>query len=119
MRRRLFAVPMLLLCLLCACAGQRTESLQAPVDFRARLIQAGGCGLRLEGTADVGERVYAFTLDCVCGADGSAELTVLAPETLAEVIGAGRGIQEIGIAFCREINTDGAGTNDLSHFLAH
>ena len=28
-------------------------------------------------------------------------------------------IQEIGITLCREINTDGAGTNDLSHFLAH
>lgn len=85
MRRIVFAVPMMLLCLLCACAGKRTESVQAPVDFRAALLQAGGCSLRLEGTADVGERVYAFTVDCVCGADGSVELKILEPESLAGI----------------------------------
>lgn len=85
MRRIVFAVPMLLLCLLCACAGKRTESVQAPVDFRAALLQAGGCSLRLTGTADVGERVYAFSLACVCGADGSVELQILEPESLAGI----------------------------------
>ena len=82
MRRRLLAVPMMLLCLLCACAGKRTESVQAPVDFRAGLLRAGGCSLRLEATADVGDQVCVFVLDCVLGADCSAELTLREPETL-------------------------------------
>ena len=81
----LLAVLMMLLCLLCACGGKRKDELQAPVDFRASLLQAGGCSFRLEGTTDVEGRVYSYSLQCLCRTDGSAEAEVISPESIAGI----------------------------------
>ena len=79
---------MLLLCLLCACRGEKTESIQAPMDFRAALLRAGGCRFRAEGTVEQADKSLDFTLDCLCRADGTAELTILAPESVAGITAA-------------------------------
>ncbi len=85
MRRRLAAVPMMLLCLLCACGGKETNPLQAPMDFRAALLRAGGCRLTMEGSADVDDRVWTFALDAELRTDGTADLTLREPESVAGI----------------------------------
>ena len=84
MRRLTLAVLPMLLCLLCACSG-KGKTMQAQKDFRARLCAAGSCSFRLEASEDFDGRVCDFTLDCVCGTDGSSELTVVFPESVAGV----------------------------------
>ena len=79
---------MMLFCLLCACGGGKTEPIQAPVDYRAALLRAGGCRFRAEGRAEQGDRICEFALDCLCRADGSAQVTVLEPESVAGVTAA-------------------------------
>lgn len=73
------AVPMMLLLLLCAC-GAAKESAQTPVSFRTALTSAGQCNFTLELTADYGDYIREFTLQCSGDVDGDTSLTVMAPE---------------------------------------
>lgn len=75
-----FAVPMMLLLLLCACGAEK-ESAQTPVSFRTALTNAGQCNFSVELEADYGDYVREFTLDCSGVVGGESSLTVLSPET--------------------------------------
>lgn len=55
------------------------------VEFRAALVQAGGCSFQAEIIADFGETVESFTVSCEAQADGETNLTILEPETLAGI----------------------------------
>lgn len=88
MRHRVFsfAVPMmLLLCLLCACAGGENEGLQTPMEHRAALLAKGGCSFELDAEAEAGERLWSLTLACELDAEGGGTVTVLAPESIAGI----------------------------------
>ena len=87
MRHRLsrVAVPMMLLCLLCACAGGGNDTLQTPMEHRAALLAKGGCAFELEAMAEAGDRLWALTLACELDAGGSGTVTVLAPESIAGI----------------------------------
>ena len=85
-RRNLFlAVLMMSLCLLCACGGKANDALQAPMDFRARLLAEGGCAFELEARAEAGDRLWELTLACALDAEGNGTVTVLAPESIAGI----------------------------------
>lgn len=74
---------MLLPMLLCSC-GAKNDELQTALDFRAALLEAGGCSFTADVEADYGDRLYDFTLSCSYdGDDGS--LTVTAPESIAGI----------------------------------
>ncbi|MBQ1371385.1 MAG: hypothetical protein IIY70_00510 [Oscillospiraceae bacterium] len=85
MRQKWLAVPMLMLCLLCACGSKETNPVQAAVEFRSALLTHGGCGFTLEAQADSGEGVWALTLECNLDQRGGGTVTVLAPESIAGI----------------------------------
>lgn len=72
------------------------------VEFRAALVQAGGCSYVAEICADFGSTVETFVLDCNSAADGTTELSIRSPETLegitATVSGSGGKITYDGMA---------------------
>ena len=78
-----FAVPMLLLLLLCACGAGETSA-QTPVSFRTGLKEAEGCSFVAALTADYGEYIRQFTLECHC-ASGALTLTVQDPYNAAGI----------------------------------
>ena len=77
----------LLLCLcLTACGDSKADrSMQQAVDFRTALMSAEGCVFLAEVSADFGEKIYEFTLQCDYTPDDSAALTVTAPEMIAGI----------------------------------
>lgn len=84
--RRLTAVLMMLLCVLFVSCGKGEEGgVSQAIEFRAQLVRAGGCKFQAEVTADFGETLYNFTMDCEAGADGTMYLTVTAPETISGI----------------------------------
>ena len=76
------AVPMILLLTLCAC-GVKNE--QEPLRFRTALTEAGGCSYDTVLTADFGDYLRQYSLNCDCSAEGATEFTVLAPEGAAGI----------------------------------
>lgn len=85
MRKRLFAVLLMPLCLLAACGKQGNEPMQAALALRTQLLRAEECAMTAQLRVDVEDRIYDVTLACVFLADGSAELTVTAPETICGI----------------------------------
>ena len=85
MRRTMLAVPMMLLCLLCACRGKENTPMQAPLGLRAALNSGSGCRFTAEGTAEVEQRLYELSLSCRVRSDGTAEVRVNLPESIAGI----------------------------------
>jgi len=81
----IFAVPMMTLCLLCACGGKEQNPLQAPMDFRAGLLARGGCAFELAARCEAGDRLWELELACELDAEGNGSVTVLAPESIAGI----------------------------------
>lgn len=86
--RRGCAVLMMCLCLLLGGCGGRSQGVSPAIAFRASLVQAGGCSFRAELTADYGDYVVPFALDCKTEVNGQTHFTVAAPETLAGITAA-------------------------------
>lgn len=81
--RRIIAVPMLLLLLLCACGAEKTSA-QTPVQFRTSLRASQGCSYEAQITGDYGDYVRQFTLSCINQEDETS-LTVKQPEYAAGI----------------------------------
>ncbi len=85
MRRRI-GICLLAAALSLAGCGGPDDAVQRALDMRTDLLGAGSCTFSAEVSADLGDRVCAFTLDCAYSApDDSATLTVTAPDTLAGI----------------------------------
>jgi hypothetical protein len=74
----------LLACLVFTGCGKE-GGVSGAIEFRAQLVRAGGCSFTAEVTADFGDEVYAFTLQCESDADGTTDITIIQPETLAGI----------------------------------
>ncbi|MBR2896782.1 MAG: hypothetical protein IKC04_02700 [Oscillospiraceae bacterium] len=85
MRRSFAAVFAAALLLLTGCSAEQ-DAMQKTLDFRQNLLSAGGCSFVADVTADYGEYLYAFTLQCVYR-DGYGELTVLKPDEISGIRG--------------------------------
>jgi len=83
--------------------NQKKDTVQEAMDFRTELMESGGCEFTAEITANLGSRVYDFTLDCHYFTEPqSLELTVTAPETIEGITATIEG-EEAKVSF------DGAG----------
>lgn len=75
----------LLAALLCGCGSrQNIEPLQSAIDFRAELLNAASCSFSAQVTADYGDLVYEFSMDCA-SAGNTTEITVTQPDTISGI----------------------------------
>ena len=59
--------------------------MQQALQLRTELLQAGGCRYAADVSVSYDDVRFDFSLDCVCGADGAARMTIRAPQTLAGI----------------------------------
>lgn len=71
---------------LTACGGKNRE-LEQGLALRGRVLQAAGCGFSAKITADYGDKVYGFSMDCQGDGEGNLSFTVTSPETIAGITG--------------------------------
>ena len=82
--RRVIALLMAVLLLVCTGCQKKNEPMQQALDLRTNLLSREGCAFTCQVQADYGERVFSFTLACEFdGKDG--RITVLAPRTVAGI----------------------------------
>ena len=76
---------LLVILLLTGCSG-KGEELDRAMGLRAKLL-AEGCSFRAEVTADYGDQLYTFTMDCRGEALGDLRFTVILPESISGITG--------------------------------
>ena len=85
MRIRLAAIVCVLLLLSGCKAGG--NSLGRAVTLRNSILDSNGCSFRTTVTADYGEQIYVFKMDCKTGRTGDLTFTVVEPATIAGITG--------------------------------
>lgn len=76
----------LVVCFLCGCRAGDNQLDQA-MDLRKKLLEAQTCSFTAVVTADYGDALYTFQMDCTADSAGILEFTVTDPETIAGITG--------------------------------
>ena len=77
---------LLLMFLLSGCSGASKE-IERGMALRSRLLKASTCSFDTQITADYGDKLYTFTLNCVGDAQGDLSFTVEEPESISGITG--------------------------------
>ena len=84
--QRLASAVLLAAMLLTGCSMEAKEMNRA-VDLRSRLLTAPGCSFQAEITADYGDSLQQFTVDCRGDGQGNLDFQVQEPETIRGITG--------------------------------
>ena len=77
---------MLAIVLLTGCTGKRDE-LDRAMELRANLLGCLECSFDVVITADYGDEIHEFTMNCQTNGRGDLQFTVLKPESIAGITG--------------------------------
>lgn len=80
------AVLLLAAVLLTGCTNADREIEQA-MELRDKLLSGSGCSFSATVTADYGDELYTFSMDCQADSLGKVAFAVKAPETIAGITG--------------------------------
>ena len=80
------AAALLLAVLMLTGCSVKEEELERAMTLRARLL-ANPCSFAAEVTADYGDKVYTFAMDCEGDAQGNLTFTVTSPESISGITG--------------------------------
>lgn len=81
------AAALLFVMLLLAGCSRGSEAIDRAMELRSRLLSGEGCGFTAQITADYGDEVHTFTVDCQGDHQGNLTFTVTAPESIAGITG--------------------------------
>lgn len=78
-----------LFCILFLFTGCKNQNgpLDKAIMLRNRLLESNGCSFRATVTADYGEQLYIFTMDCISDKEGNLQFSVVSPETISGITG--------------------------------
>ena len=74
----------MVLFLLCGCSN---SGINSAIDLRGKLLSGNGCEFQARITADYGDKLYSFTMNCKADATGRVDFTVVEPESIAGISG--------------------------------
>lgn len=83
---KLAAAMLLSLSLLTGCSAN-SEPLDRAMDLRNKLLNEDQCSFSTVITADYGDRIHTFSMDCVTDTDGNLSFTVTDPDTISGITG--------------------------------
>ncbi len=71
---------------LTGCSGAPKE-IERGLELRASVLQGSACSFDVEITADYGDKVHIFSMNCQGDSQGNLNFTVTAPETISGITG--------------------------------
>lgn len=80
------AVILCITIILCGCS-KSGDSLKEGMELRRRILESSGCSFHSTVTADYGEKVYEFQMDCKTDNEGALQFTVTSPDTISGITG--------------------------------
>ena len=80
-------LPLLLAVVVLTGCSQTPKEVERALSLRAKLLQASSCTFDAEITADYGEILHVFRMNCTVDSQGGLSFCVTAPETIAGITG--------------------------------
>lgn len=77
----------LMLILLLTGCGKDNSELDRAMALRSNLLKSGGTSFKVDITADYGDKLNLFAMDCQADAQGNIRFSVTAPESIAGITG--------------------------------
>ena len=84
--KRLFAALLICITFLAGCSDNE-GSLNKGLELRNMLLSASGCSFQAAVTADYGDRLYTFCVECVSDKEGKLTFCATAPESISGISG--------------------------------
>ena len=81
------AAILLMVALIFTGCSREPGEMEEALAFRSGLLQANGCAFQTEITADYGDVLYEFSMECRADAMGKVTFSVTGPETIAGITG--------------------------------
>ena len=76
----------LISCFLSGCASEN-QALNQAMELRKAVLEANSCSFLAVTTADYGEEIYTFQMECVADSTNSLRFTVTDPESISGITG--------------------------------
>lgn len=83
---KVFAAALLILSMLCGC-NAKDDTIKQATDLRSRLLSANACTFDAVITADYGDKIHTFQLECTVDRVGNLSFTVISPESISGITG--------------------------------
>ena len=83
---KITAAVVLIACLLSGCQA-KDHSLEEAMELRTQILNAEKCSFQAVVTADYGDDLYTFQMECEADSSGSLNFTVSDPETISGITG--------------------------------
>lgn len=80
-------LPLILAAVLLTGCSQTPKEVERALALRSKLLQASSCTFDAEITADYGEILHVFRMNCAADAQGGVAFRVTAPESIAGITG--------------------------------
>ena len=80
------AVLVICFLILTGCSSQPKE-MEAGLELRSKLLQATACSFGTRITADYGDKIHTFTMECHANSHGDIAFTVIEPEVISGISG--------------------------------
>ncbi len=80
------AVVLCMILVLSGCKGKNAP-LDRAIALRNKIADSNGCSYHAKITADYGEKIYAFSMDCQTDKEGNLTFFVIEPATIAGITG--------------------------------
>lgn len=84
--KKALAAALLAIVVLTGCSG-KNEELEQGLKLRTRLLTGNGCQFDAEITADYGDKLHVFALQCQADKEGAVQFRVTKPESIAGIEG--------------------------------
>lgn len=81
------AAALLLAALLLTGCSQSNAPLEHGMSLRTRLLSAAGCSFDADITADYGDAVHRFSMECTMDSGGTVKFTVQKPDSISGITG--------------------------------
>ena len=79
-------VLVLVFLLLSGCSGIPDE-MKTGMELRSQLLQAAGCSFTAKITADYGDKIHTFTMNCQADSKGETTFSVVEPDSISGITG--------------------------------
>lgn len=81
------AISLIFVTLLLAGCTSSDGGMDRAMELRTKLLNCGSCSFSCAVTADYGDKIYSFRMDCTADAEGNLQFTAVEPDTIAGITG--------------------------------